>query len=447
MSDSLDPAPYITLDYAPISERMAAYSRFARNIVMAAEQIKSNLAGPLPISYVNLGYDSFSGFADFFENDVPAVFAGVDDERLQQEFLEANAGAVVAMESLAAHFETLRSSANDDYALGAELFSQMLYDTERVDISLDKLEAIGRADLKRNQSALADACKDFAPGESIMDCFAKMVDRKAPGGAVAGARTQLEELRQFLVEHDLVTIPGSEKALVAESPPYARSNSAYINIPGPFEENQPSVYYISPPDPRWSEQEQQDYIPGEADLLFTSVHEVWPGHFLNFLHANRAEWSFGRVFVNYAFGEGWAHYAEEMMLEAGLRNQSPEVRIGQISNALLRNARLLSAIGLHTQGMSVEESEQFFIREGYQAVGTARQQASRGTYDPAYLNYTMGKLMIRQLREDWTASRGGRAAWHEFHDTFLSFGGPPIPLVRGQMMNEVAGAVFPAAIE
>ncbi len=447
MSDSLDPAPYIALDYAPISERMAAYNRFARNIVIAAAQIKANLAGPMPTTYVNLGYDSFSGFATFFKNDMPAVFAEVADPELQEEFLAANNAATAAMEGLAAHFESLRSTANDDFALGPELFSQMLYDTERVDISLEELEAIGRADLKRNQAALASACAEFAPGETVTDCFARMTDRKAPGGAVEGARIQLDELRQFLVEQDLVTIPGTEAALVAESPPYARSNSAYINIPGPFEKNQPSVYNISPPDPRWSEQEQQDYIPGEADLLFTSVHEVWPGHFLNFLHANRAEWSFGQVFVNYAFGEGWAHYTEEMMLEAGLRNQSPEVRIGQLSNALLRNARFLSTIGLHTQGMTVEESEQFFVTEGYQVIGTARQQASRGTYDPAYLNYTMGKLMIRQLREDWTASRGGRAAWHEFHDTFLSFGGPPIPLVRGQMMNEPPKAVFPVNIE
>jgi uncharacterized protein (DUF885 family) len=446
MSDSLDPAPYIALDYAPLAERMAAYSRFARNIVTAAAQIKANLAGPLPITYVNLGYDSFAGFAAFFENDMPAVFASVADEALQQEFSEANNAATAAMEDLAAHFEALRSTATDEFALGSELFTQMIYDTERVDVSLEELEAIGWADLKRNQAALADACNEFLPGEPIVDCFAKMADRKAPGGAVEGARVQLGELREFLVEQDLVTIPGTEVALVAESPPYARSNSAYINIPGPFENNQPSVYNISPPDPRWSEEEQQDYIPGEADLLFTSVHEVWPGHFLNFLHANRAQWSFGQVFVNYAFGEGWAHYTEEMMVEAGLRNRSPEVRIGQLSNALLRNCRYLSAIGLHTQGMTVSESEQFFVDDCFQAVGTARQQASRGTYDPAYLNYTMGKLMIRQLREDWTANRGGRAAWHDFHDTFLSFGGPPIPLVRGQMMNEAARAVFPVSI-
>jgi uncharacterized protein (DUF885 family) len=139
--------------------------------------------------------------------------------------------------------------------------------------------------------------------------------------------------------------------------------------------------------------------------------------------------------VTYAFGEGWAHYTEELMLEAGLRGASPETRIGQLSNALLRNVRFLSAIGLHTQGMTVEESRKMFIEEGYQSEGTAIQQAARGTYDPAYLNYTLGKLMIRELREDWTRQRGGRDAWKAFHDAFLSFGGPPIPLVRARMMK------------
>jgi uncharacterized protein (DUF885 family) len=311
----------------------------------------------------------------------------------------------------------------------------MIYDTERVDIPLDELEAMGWADLRRNQAALAEACAEFAPGESIPACFARMAQRKPPGGAVETARLQLAETRAFLVDQDLVSIPGSERALVAEAPPYARSNFAYINIPGPFESDQPSVYYISPPNPDWPEEVQRAYVPGEADLLFTSVHEVWPGHFLNFVHARRAPSLFRRLFVTYAFGEGWAHYTEEMMLEAGLRGASPETRIGQISNALLRNVRFLSAIGLHTKGMTVEESQRMFIDEAYQSEGTAIQQAARGTYDPAYLNYTLGKLMIRELREDWTRERGGRAAWKDFHDTFLSFGGPPIPLLRARMMQ------------
>jgi uncharacterized protein (DUF885 family) len=176
--------------------------------------------------------------------------------------------------------------------------------------------------------------------------------------------------------------------------------------------------------------------------MFTSVHEVWPGHFLNFLHAKQSPWIFGRVFVGYAFAEGWAHYTEEMMWETGLGEGDAEIHIGQLSNALLRDCRFLSAIGLHTGGMSVAASERLFKDSCFQDEGTARQQASRGTYDPAYLNYTMGKLLIRQLRDDWARERGGRAAWKAFHDHFLSYGGPTIPLVRGQMMGGEVDAVF-----
>jgi uncharacterized protein (DUF885 family) len=169
------------------------------------------------------------------------------------------------------------------------------------------------------------------------------------------------------------------------------------------------------------------------------VHEVWPGHFLQYLHANRSQSKVGRLFVGYAYSEGWAHYTEEMMWEAGLGEGDPETHIGQLIEALLRNVRYLSAIGLHTQGMTVEESEKMFRDSAYYDPGNARQQAARGTYDPAYLNYTLGKLMIRRLRDDWTKDRGGREAWGEFHDEFLSYGGPPIPLVRRAMLGEDAG--------
>jgi uncharacterized protein (DUF885 family) len=199
------------------------------------------------------------------------------------------------------------------------------------------------------------------------------------------------------------------------------------------------VYYVAPPDPSWSPEERADYLPGRADLEFTSVHEVWPGHFLQFLHSNRSADKFGAVFVTYAFAEGWAHYAEEMMWEAGLGEGSPEVHIGQLQNALLRDARYLSAIGMQTRGMTPAQSERLFREEALQDAATARQQAARGTFDPEYLNYTLGKLMIRQLREDWTASRGRRSAWKAFHDQFLSYGGPPVPLVRDEMLGREAG--------
>lgn len=436
---SLDPSTYVTRPYADPATRMKAFVKYLRNIPAAAEAIKSNLKPPLPDAYLKYGQAGFNGYAEYFLGDAKAAFADVADAALQAQFDEAAAAASAAMTELADYIGSVPST-EDGYALGAEKFSAMVRRTEGVDIPLDDLEAIGRADLKRNQEALAAACAVYAPGATMADCMGEMASDKPEDGPVQEARRQLPPLKRFLIEKNIVSIPGTEEALVEESPPYNRQNSAYIDVPGPYEKGLPSVYYISPPDPAWDAATRAAYVPSKMDLLFTSVHEVWPGHFLNALHANRASSMFGRLFVGYAFAEGWAHYAEEMMLEAGLNDGDPETRIGQLSNALLRNCRFLSAIGLHARGMTVAESEAMFRNECYQDAGNSMQQAARGAYDPAYLNYTMGKLMIRRLRDDWTAKHfkggGERDGWREFHDEFLSYGGPPIPLVRKEMMKE-----------
>lgn len=442
INNGLDPNVYIARPYADAQTRMKAFIAFARNIPRAADQIRVNLKTPLPLSYIDYGKAGFGGLAEYFTGDAKAAFAEVKNPELQKQFDEAAGAASLSMKALADWLEKQRKTATQDFALGPERFAHMLKLTEGVDVPLAELEKVGQADLKRNQQALQAACAEYAPGQSITDCMAKMNASKPEGGVVEAARRQLPTLRAFVVAKDLVSIPGKEEALVEESPPYNRQNAAYIDIPGPYEKGLPSVYYISPPDPAWSKAVQEAYIPGEKDLLFTSVHEVWPGHFLNFLHSNRSKFLFGKVFVGYAFAEGWAHYTEEMMWEAGLNDGDPQTHIGQISNALLRDCRFLSAIGLHARGMTMEQSRKMFVDQCHQDEGNARQQAARGTYDPAYLNYTLGKLMIRKLREDWTRDKGGRKAWKQFHDTFLSYGGPPIPLVRQQMMGGEAKAVF-----
>lgn len=439
-ASDLSPSMYLTRPYAPLPQRMAAFVSYQDNLPKAAEQIRANLKGPLPASYIELGTMVFGGLAEFFKNDVPKAFAEVKDEALQARFKASNAKAIEAMQGLSDYLAAQKPQATQDFALGAEKFSKMLKATEGVDLPLDQLKAAGEADLERNLAALKSACDQYAKGRPIVECIEKANADKPKGGAVEGAREQLAGLRQFIVDKDLVSIPGTEQALVEEAPPFNRNNFAYIEIPGPYEKNLPSVYYIAPPDPKWPKAEQDAYVPGKADLLFTSAHEVWPGHFLQFLHANRSQWKFAQLFVGYAYAEGWAHYTEEMMFDAGLDGAGPEIHIGQLTNALLRNVRYLSAIGLHTGGMTVAQSEQMFKDKAFQDPGNARQQAARGTYDPAYLNYTLGKLMIMQLREDWTAGHGGRGGWKAFHDQFLSYGGPPIPLVYGQMMNVPAQA-------
>jgi uncharacterized protein (DUF885 family) len=439
----LDPNTYIARPYADAPTRMKAIIKFFRQIPSAAANIRTNLKGPLPLSYVNYGVAGFSGFADYYVGDAKKAFAGVRDKQLQKDFADASTAASKAMSDLAKWLESQKKNATQNFALGPEKFQRMLLETEGVGTPLDTLEAAGRADLEKNQAALKDACTKYALGKTLQACMDKMAANKPAGNdPVAEARRQIPTLKAFVLANNIVSIPGTEQALVEESPPYNRQNSAYIDPPGPFDKGIPSVYYISPPDPSWPKSKQLGFVPGKMDLLFTSVHEVMPGHFVQFLHANRSKSLFGQLFVGYAFAEGWAHYAEEMMWDAGLNAGDQETHIGELSNALLRDCRFLSAIGMHARGMSQAESFKMFREQCYQDEGNSDQQSARGTYDPAYLNYTMGKLMIRKLRDDWIATRGGRKAWKAFHDEFLSYGGPPIPLVRKAMMGGDGKAVF-----
>lgn len=439
--NGLDPNTYVTVPYAPADQRLRAFIKYLQAIPHAVAQIRGNLQTPMPRTFVEYGTRGFSGFAEFYRGDALRAFAEVKDEPLQAELKAAIEPAAQAMTQMSQWIESQKEQATDNYVLGPERFVAMVRLTEGVTTPLDKLEEMGRADLERNLAALAAACRQYLPKGSIAACVQKQEADKPEGGAVAGARNQLAQLRQHIVDHNIVTIPGTEEAKVEEAPAYKRQNAAYINIPGPYEKNLPSVYYIAPPDPTWSKAEQEAYIPGRASLLFTSVHEVWPGHFLQFLHSNRSSWRFGQLFVGYAFAEGWAHYTEEMMVEEGLAKDKPDLHIGQLLNALLRNVRYMCAIGMHTKGMTVAQCEKMFKEKGYQDAGNARQQAARGTYDPAYLNYTMGKLMIRKLRGDWQAANPGRSL-KQFHDEFLSYGGPPIPLVRAQMLRGQQGELF-----
>jgi uncharacterized protein (DUF885 family) len=477
----IDPDMYLSRNYAPLNVRMKGYIKYARGIPKLTTDIQENLKGPLPKTYVELGIAVFGGLVDFYKKDVAAVFASVNDPAIQKDLGEADTNAANAMANLTNYLTGLRKTATDNFAVGKDLYAQMVKDTEMVDLPIEQIEAAGRADLERNTAAIKAECANYLPKGTIAACVAKVAAKKPAEGTLDAARRQLIMLRDFVQKNNVVNIPNDDQALVAEAPPYNRNNAAFIQVPGPYDKGVAATYNIAPPDPKWSKAEQLQYLPSEATLLFTSVHEVWPGHFLQFLHSNSNPDKLEALWVGYAFAEGWAHYSEEMMYEEGLGRGDPELHIGQIMDALLRDVRLLSSIGLHTEGWTVAQSEKMFREQAFQDPGNARQQAARGTYDPAYLNYTLGKLMIRKLRADWVAkmSSGGaavqpssaaapasapasaattgaamtgpamtgpsmtgasaapdQALWHDFHDKFLSYGGPPIPMVRKEMVGE-----------
>ncbi len=443
--DKIDPDMYLHRNYAPLNVRMKAYIKYARGIPKMVNDIKANLQSPLPKTYLELGIAQYGGLSEFYAKDVGPIFASVGDADLQKQLGDVDTAAAQAMDALKLTLGEELKKSNDKYALGPDLYAQMVAQTEGVNIAVDQIEAAGRADLDRNTAALKAECDTYAPKATLQQCIAKMSAHKPKDGAVEAARAQLLMLKDFIVKNNVVSIPSTDEAMVAEAPRYSRSNAAFIQVPGPYDQGVASTYNIAPPDPKWSKAEQAAYVPSEATLLFTSVHEVWPGHFLQFLHSNGNASKLEGLWVGYAYAEGWAHYCEEMMYERGLGKGEPEKHIGQIIEALLRDVRLLSSIGLHTHGMTVAQSEKMFRDQAFQDPGNARQQAARGTYDPAYLNYTLGKLMIRKLRTDWVAKHSGagsaaptddQALWHDFHDQFLSYGGPPIPLLRKEMLGE-----------
>ena len=238
---SLDPSVYITRPYAPPAQRLRAYITYLRNVPRAAEQIRANLRAPLPVSFIDFGKAGFGGFAEYFRGDGKRAFADVHDAQLQADLNSASEAAATAMQGLADWLESQRAQAGTNFALGAERFSQMLRDTEMVDLPLDQLQRIGEQDLQRNQAALREACARYAPGQTIEACTLRMQNDKPAGGPVAAARAELDSLRQFVIDHDIVSVPSMVQAQVEESPPYNRQNSAYISIAGPYEHNLPSV--------------------------------------------------------------------------------------------------------------------------------------------------------------------------------------------------------------
>jgi len=376
------------------------------------------------------------------------VFASVADPAAQAELAAADEAAAAAMDDLRRWLESEQPHATQAFALGAPLFSEMLATIERVNVPLAQLRAIGAADLERNTAALRAACARYLPHATLAACTERVNANKPRGGAVAGARAQLATLRSFVLEKNLISVPPDVQAQVAEAPPYARGNAAYINVPGPYDQGVAYVFNIAPPDPAWTASERAAYIPGQALLLYTSVHEVWPGHFVQFLHSNANPSRIEALWPGYAYAEGWAHYAEEMMWEEGLGDGDPEQHVGQLVNALLRDVRFLSAIGLHAGGMSLEQSEAMFRTRAFVDPGNARQQAARGTYDPGYLAYTLGKLMLRKLRSDWVAKQPGAAGaadprvyWKDFHDHVMEHTGP-IPLLAEQLLGPGERALF-----
>jgi len=433
---------YIIRDYAPLFRRAAAVIKLCNGLPAYLSQARANLRLPMPRPWIDTALLQTKGYLEFADKDVRGQLATVTIPLVNQAEIDPALDTCKrALAEHAAWLEQQQPQGTTAFALGEPRFLKMLAETQGVEIDLARLKAIADEDLRRNTVAIEEAARAIDPKRPVREVILELAEDKPAASEVLDVATQqVAAMQRFIVDKRIASIPSTDVALVRESLPFQRWNAAFLDGPGPFEDQPlPSYYYISPPDPKWPAAEQRAYIPPRADLLFTTIHEVWPGHFLQKLHLDKHPSRVMRSFCTYSNSEGWAHYAEEMMFDAGAGDGTPQARVGMLKEALLRNVRFVVAIGEHTGGMTVAQATKLFEDKAFVDPGNARQQAVRGTFDPMFLAYTVGKIMIRNLRVEWMKQHRG-ASLGEFHDAFLSHGCAPVPMIRREMLGDQAGA-------
>jgi uncharacterized protein (DUF885 family) len=444
---------YVKRNFAPLDDRVhsiIAIESQVPNIIIAA---KTNLNPVLPKPYVELAIQIARGSADFLRKDLVEAIADLKDERMRGDFLESNRKAAAALTDYAGWLERERlPNATADFAIGEEKFQRMLHDTELVDLPPEKVLEIGMAQLQKEQEAFAGAAEKIDPAKMPAEVFKQIqAEHPTPDSLLADINKDLESIRKFVVTRKLVTIPSEIRARVKETPQYMRATSfASMDTPGAFEKRgTEAYYYVTPPETDWPPLQKDEWLTSfnfyTADIV--SIHEVYPGHYVQFLRLNASPATkVERVFGSYAFIEGWAHYCERLMIDEGYGTvanpneddlkRAAKYRMAQADEAMLRLCRLCVAIKMHTQNMTVDEATKFFQDNCYYEEKPARAEAMRGTFDPGYLNYTLGKLEILKLRDDYKAQEGANFSAQKFHNELLNHGMPPIRLLRELMLKD-----------
>ncbi len=444
---------YIKRNFSPLDDRVhsiIAIESQVPNIMIAA---KTNLNAVLPKPYVELAIQIAKGSAEFLRKDLVEAVADLKDERLRSDFLESNRKAASALTDYAGWLERERlPKATADFALGEEKFQRMLHEAELVDLPPQKILEIGLAQLEKEQKAFADAAEKIDPTKSAVEVF-KQVQSEHPTAEslLADVNKDLEGIRKFVITRKLVTIPSEIRARVKETPQFRRATSfASMDTPGAFEKRATEAYYyVTPPENDWPPLQKDEWLTAfnfyTADIV--SIHEVYPGHYVQFLRLNASTATkVEKIFGSYAFVEGWAHYCEKLMIDEGYGTvanpneddlkRAAKYRMAQADEAMLRLCRLCVAIKMHTQNMTVDEATKFFQDNCYYEEKPAHAEAMRGTFDPGYLSYTLGKMEILKLRDDYKAQEGANFSAQKFHNELLNHGMPPIRLLRELMLKD-----------
>jgi uncharacterized protein (DUF885 family) len=437
-------------NFASANERLRLLCARERLMPAALRAARVNLRNP-PRIYTEIAIEQLPGIVSFFEDDLPAAFSAADDAALKREFTATNAQVVAALKAYQSWLthEVLPRS-HGDFRLGAANFrAKLLYD-EMVDTPLDRLLKIGMADLRRNQAEFARVAKELAPDKSPQQVLADLAeDHPEPGKLLDSFRATFDGLIAFLTDHQIVTIPSTLRPILRETPPFMRAITfASMDTPGPYETVAQEAYFnVTLPDPSWNPGKTAGFMAQFNYPVISNVvvHEAYPGHYIQFLWMHRIDDRVRKLIGANSNAEGWAHYCEQMMLDEGYgqpgvgaadEHQSRLLRLGQLQDALLRNARYIVGIKLHTGQMTLDQAIDFFVKQGYQSREVGQVETKRGTSDPTYLYYTLGKLQILKLRSDVQAREGSGFRLEDFHDAFMQQGFPPIKLVRRALLQD-----------
>jgi uncharacterized protein (DUF885 family) len=445
--------PYVTMpgqavdllmkrNFAASPERLRLLIARLEGVDRLLTSMRDNVTDP-PREFTELAHRICTGSIDFFRGAVAkwAREAAGTDEALFADFQSANRKAVMAFE-VSAHFlgtEQMPLSTGA-YSIGPDAFLKKLRYEEMVELPLDKLLAIGEAQLEKDYKAFVETARRIQPGTSPGDVMRSLANQHPTESQLLDfAKATVENIRKFVIDKKIIAIPSDVRPTILETPPYARSGTfASMDTPGPYEDKaREAFYYVTPPEAEWTRAHKEEHLRlfNKPVMEIITIHEAYPGHYTQFLHAKDFPTKTRKLVTTRSNAEGWGHYAEQMMIEEGYGGPDPKIRLAQLSEALLRDCRFISGIKLHTQNQTVEQAARLFVEKGFQEPANAHEEARRGAYDPTYLYYTAGKLQIYKLREDYKRMQGRAYSLEKFHTDFIKQGSIPMKLMRQILLN------------
>lgn len=435
--------------FAPLNTRLRAVITRENAVGKLLTDARKNLQNP-PKIYTTIALEQIDGEISFFQHDVPLAFAEATDKAAKAEFTKSNATVVQELQSYAAWLKSdLLSRSSGDFRFGADTYRKKLLYDEMVDTPLERLLAINDTNMKANQAEFARVAKELDPSKTPTEVLAQLATiHPAPDKLLDAFRDSFQAQIAFIQQHKIVTLPSSERPVLEETPPFMRATtSASMDPPGPFETGSTRAYFnVTLPEKGWTPEHIAEHMAefNVGTIVSTSVHEAFPGHFVQFLWQSQFPSKVRKLLGASTNIEGWAHYCEQMMLDEGYvppgadAREQKLIRLGQLQDALLRNARFVVGIKMHTEGWTTEEAEQFFVKEGYQSPSVATMETRRGTSDATYLYYTLGKLEILKLRDDVRRKQGAAYSLGRFHDDLMRQGPAPIAVIREAMLGDAS---------